>query len=149
MTSAAYEQDGEAAKRIAAVIPYYPFKGIARFYDITGFLTRPDIYLKDMLAAIPALQAVIGDVPALTLEQVEIQLKYDVYIHKEKEMIEKMALLEDQIIPDSFNYDKLTALSNEARQKLTKIRPRTLGQAGRISGVNPSDVQILLVYMGR
>ncbi len=60
-----------------------------------------------------------------------------------------MSALEDLVIPDSFNYDKLNALSNEARQKLAKIRPHTLGQASRISGVNPSDVQILMVYMGR
>jgi tRNA uridine 5-carboxymethylaminomethyl modification enzyme len=60
-----------------------------------------------------------------------------------------MSQLENQLIPDSFDYDKLNALSNEARQKFLKIRPRTLGQASRISGVNPSDVQILMVYMGR
>ena len=60
-----------------------------------------------------------------------------------------MATLEDLQIPEIFNYDKLTALSTEARQKLSKIKPRTLGQASRISGVNPSDVQILMVYMGR
>ena len=60
-----------------------------------------------------------------------------------------MASLEELVIPDSFNYTKLTALSTEARQKLEKIRPQTLGQASRISGVNPSDVQILMVFMGR
>ena len=76
-------------------------------------------------------------------------MKYDVYIEKEKELVKKMATLEDLSIPEAFNYDKLSALSNEARQKLAKIKPRTLGQASRISGVNPSDVQILMVYMGR
>jgi len=60
-----------------------------------------------------------------------------------------MNLLEDQLIPDNFNYDKIVSLSNESRQKFNKIKPRTLGQASRISGVNPSDVQILMVYMGR
>ena len=83
------------------------------------------------------------------LEQVEIQVKYDVYIKKEQELITKMSTLEDLNIPETFNYDKLTAMSIEARQKLMKIKPRTLGQASRISGVNPSDMQILVVYMGR
>jgi tRNA uridine 5-carboxymethylaminomethyl modification enzyme len=85
----------------------------------------------------------------LALEQVEIQVKYDVYIEKEQELVKKMSTLEHLTIPESFNYDKLTAISTEARQKLTKIKPRTLGQASRISGVNPSDVQILMVFMGR
>jgi tRNA uridine 5-carboxymethylaminomethyl modification enzyme len=84
-----------------------------------------------------------------TLEQAEIQLKYDTYITKEKELVAKMSQLEELLIPDNFNYEKLVSLSNEARQKFNKIRPRTLGQASRISGVNPSDVQILMVYMGR
>ena len=83
------------------------------------------------------------------MEQVEIQLKYNSYIEKEKELALKMGQLEDLLIPESFNYEKLNSLSNEAKQKFTKIKPRTLGQASRISGVNPSDVQILMVYMGR
>jgi tRNA uridine 5-carboxymethylaminomethyl modification enzyme len=102
-----------------------------------------------MINAIPQLKDSIGNVDPLVIEQVEIQVKYDIYIEKEQELVAKMATLEDLIIPDSFNYDKLTALSTEARQKMSKIRPRTLGQASRISGVNPSDVQILMVYMGR
>ncbi len=64
-------------------------------------------------------------------------------------MVSRMRALEDQLIPDNFNYEKLSSLSNEARQKFRKIKPQTLGQASRISGVNPSDVQILMVYMGR
>jgi tRNA uridine 5-carboxymethylaminomethyl modification enzyme len=60
-----------------------------------------------------------------------------------------MSQLEELQIPDSFNYDRIASLSNEAMQKFKKIKPRTLGQASRISGVNPSDVQILMVYMGR
>lgn len=112
-------------------------------------LLRPGIGLKEMIAAIPSLGEQIGDVDSLILEQVEIQVKYDVYIEKEQEMVQKMSSLEELMIPETFNYEKLTAISTEARQKLTKIKPRTLGQASRISGVNPSDVQILMVYMGR
>jgi len=83
------------------------------------------------------------------LNQAEIQIKYEVYIQKEKELVKKMAQLEDLLIPDNFNYDRVSSLSTEALQKFKKIKPRTLGQASRISGVNPSDVQILMVYMGR
>jgi tRNA uridine 5-carboxymethylaminomethyl modification enzyme len=83
------------------------------------------------------------------LEQTEVQLKYSTYIEKEKQMVEKMSQLENLAIPSNFNYDQLVSLSNEARQKFKKIQPRTLGQASRISGVNPSDVQILLLFMGR
>ncbi len=112
-------------------------------------LLRPGVGIKDMLAAIPALNEAIGEVDPLVLEQVEIQLKYDIYIEKEQELVTKMSSLEGLMIPETFNYEKLTAISTEARQKLSKIKPRTLGQASRISGVNPSDVQILMVYMGR
>ncbi|MNE76731.1 tRNA uridine 5-carboxymethylaminomethyl modification enzyme MnmG [compost metagenome] len=70
-------------------------------------------------------------------------------MEKEKEMAEKMRYMEELIIPDQFNYEKVQAISTEARQKLTRIRPHTLGQASRISGVNPSDIQILMVHMGR
>ncbi len=82
-------------------------------------------------------------------QQAEIQIKYSTYIQKEKELVDKMALLENLSIPEDFNYEKLVSLGNEAKQKFKKIQPRTLGQASRISGVNPSDVQILMVYMGR
>jgi tRNA uridine 5-carboxymethylaminomethyl modification enzyme len=112
-------------------------------------LLRPGVGLKEMIAAIPALCDKINESDPLILEQVEIQVKYDIYIEKEQELVAKMAALEELQIPETFNYDKLSAISTEARQKLNKIKPRTLGQASRISGVNPSDVQILMVYMGR
>lgn len=112
-------------------------------------LLRPNINLKDLITALPKLAEHLGGYDSLTLEQVEIQVKYDMYIEKEKDLVKKLSSLEDLMIPETFNYDKLTALSTEARTKLNKVKPRTLGQAGRISGVNPSDVQILMVYMGR
>jgi tRNA uridine 5-carboxymethylaminomethyl modification enzyme len=112
-------------------------------------LLRPNVGLKELINQIPNLAKEVNCTDDLVLEQVEIQTKYEVYIEKEKELVLKMAALEDLIIPDSFNYEKLSALSAEAKQKFIKIKPRTLGQASRISGVNPSDVQILMVYMGR
>lgn len=115
---------------------------------ISKLLLRPEIGIQDLIAQLPALASLKKYTP-IELEQAEIQIKYEVYIEKERELVKKMATLEDQVIPDSFDYHKLSSLSMEARQKLDKIRPRTLGQASRISGVNPSDVQILMVYMGR
>ena len=112
-------------------------------------LLRPMVGLKQMINYIPKVKELLSDFDNETLEQAEIQIKYETYIEKEKELVSKMSQLEDLIIPDSFNYEKLVSLSNEARQKFTKIKPRTLGQASRISGVNPSDVQILMVFMGR
>jgi tRNA uridine 5-carboxymethylaminomethyl modification enzyme len=112
-------------------------------------LLRPNIGLEAMVNALPKLQTAMKVFDRETLEQVEILTKYETYINKERELVAKMGQLEDLIIPESFSYDKLVSLSNEARQKFTKIRPRTLGQASRISGVNPSDVQILMVFMGR
>jgi tRNA uridine 5-carboxymethylaminomethyl modification enzyme len=112
-------------------------------------LLRPMVGLKEMISHIPRVKEALAGFDAETLEQAEIQIKYDTYIEKERELVSKMSQLEDLVIPDNFNYEKLSSLSNEARQKFTKIKPRTLGQASRISGVNPSDVQILMVFMGR
>ena len=112
-------------------------------------LLRPGISLKPMMDAVVELKNELHNFETEILEQAEIQLKYDTYIEKEKELVLKMSQLENLIIPDSFNYNKLSSLSNEARQKFTKIQPKTLGQASRISGVNPSDIQILMLYMGR
>lgn len=112
-------------------------------------LLRPSVNLSAMLQSLPELQAVFNNKDADHLEQAEIQIKYERYIAKEQELVEKMSQMEDLIIPDSFDYDRLQALSSEARQKFKKVKPRTIGQAGRISGVNPSDIQILMVYMGR
>ena len=112
-------------------------------------LLRPDVYLKDLVKQVPELNQMLSEADPLVLEQAEIRIKYEVYLEKEQELAKKMATLEDLRIPENFNYSKLTALSTEARQKLAKIKPETLGQAGRISGVNPSDVQILMVFMGR
>lgn len=112
-------------------------------------LLRPGIQLHELINASPTLQQLTATNNREILEQVEIQVKYDVYIEKEKDLVQRMGQLEDLEIPSSFDYDKISSLSTEALQKFKKIKPRTLGQASRISGVNPSDVQILMVYMGR
>jgi len=122
---------------------------IAQKQKIVQVLLRPGVTLEGMIEASSRLRETFGNYSGEVVEQVEIQVKYDIYINKERELVEKMSQLDDLVIPDTFNYEKIHSLSNEARQKFTKIRPGTLGQASRISGVNPSDVQILMVYMGR
>lgn len=83
------------------------------------------------------------------IEQAEIQVKYSGYIDKEKNNAEKLNRLEDIRIPENFDYSAIQSISFEGREKLKKIKPRTISQASRISGVSPSDVSVLLVYMGR
>ena len=112
-------------------------------------LLRPGIQLKNMIEGISILKNKLSGYDPESIHQAEIQIKYAVYLEKEEEMVLKMSSLENQVIPDSFKYENIVSLSNEARQKFIKIKPQTLGQASRISGVNPSDVQILMVYMGR
>jgi tRNA uridine 5-carboxymethylaminomethyl modification enzyme len=116
---------------------------------ISRAILRPNVNLPSLIKVVPGLQESLAGISTDALEQAEIQIKYERYIEKEQEIVEKMSQLENMAIPASFDYDRISALSNEALQKFKKIKPATLGQASRISGVNPSDVQILMVYMGR
>ena len=113
-------------------------------------LSRPQIDLEDFLkfhkvAAYVAEHNLDREV----IEQAEIQVKYSGYIEKEKNHADKLNRLEDAIIPDNFDFDKIKSISIEAKQKLNKIRPKTIAQASRISGVSPSDISVLLIHMGR
>ena len=85
----------------------------------------------------------------MMLEQLEIEIKYGGYIDREKENVAKMKRLEDKQIPEQLDYHKVKGLSFEGRDKLSAIRPSTIAQAGRISGIRQSDIHVLLVYMGR
>src|SRR5579862_2074467 len=112
-------------------------------------LLRPAIDLFSMSREVPRLGEALAGFSREALQQSEIQVKYEIYIEKEKHLAERISQLEGLNIPENFNYDRIPALSAEALQKFKKIRPSSLGQASRISGVNPCDVQILMVYMGR
>jgi tRNA uridine 5-carboxymethylaminomethyl modification enzyme len=116
---------------------------------VEKILLRPNLQLKDIIQHVPKVKEAISRFDKESIEQAEIQTKYQVYIDKEKELVDRMRQMEDLVIPDSFDYQKIQALGIEAREKLNRIKPQTLGQASRISGINPSDVQILMVYMGR
>lgn len=122
---------------------------ISEKQKIQKALLRPDVELHQLTEAVSELDTLLSDYSADSLEQASIQVKYEVYIEKEKELVKRMSQLEELEIPETFDYKKIVSLGNEAREKLTRIRPRTLGQASRISGINPSDVQILMVFMGR
>ena len=112
--------------------------------------TRPQLAFDD-LKDIAALKEFVNtnEIDAEIIDQAEIHLKYSGYIDKEKNNADKLNRLENVLIPSSFDYHKLNSLSTEARQKLTKIKPTSISQASRISGVSPSDISVLLVYMGR
>ena len=89
----------------------------------------------------------MGNASINTKEQAEINIKYKGYIEKERDNVAKLLRLETIKIPDDFDYSKLGSLSMEARQKLNKIQPKTIAQAGRISGVSPADINVLLIYL--
>lgn len=119
---------------------------------LNSLITRPGITMEDILEmSIDAkklaaeLMSQHGDI----VSQTEIQLKYDGYISREEDVAKKMNRLEEVKIPEDLNYKKLSSLSTEAKEKLTDLRPVTIGQASRISGVSPSDISVLLVFLGR
>jgi tRNA uridine 5-carboxymethylaminomethyl modification enzyme len=110
-------------------------------------LSRPQININDLTKVHHGLQNMVEGLDNETLEQVEIKVKYDSYFEKELDLVGKMKKMEDKVINSEFDYSKLVSLSKEAREKLRNIKPRTLGQASRISGVTPSDISVLLVHM--
>jgi tRNA uridine 5-carboxymethylaminomethyl modification enzyme len=115
-------------------------------------LLRPQVYLKDIAAICDDLQYYIGEMysPAEELmECADIAIKYEGYIERERELADKIQRLEDIKIPNLFDYSTIKSISTEARQKLIRIKPATIGQASRIPGISPADISVLLVFMGR
>lgn len=114
-------------------------------------LSRPQVTIKDLAAILPSLQDFMDNhsIREEIVEAAEIMIKYSGYIDRERLLAEKLSRLENLVIAGKFNYEELTNLSTEARQKLSKIQPRTIGQASRISGVSPADINVLLILMGR
>ena len=112
-------------------------------------LTRPQVSLQDLRKIDPVLDQLLAPQSRETLEDTEINAKYESYFEKENDIVNKMRRMEDQEINPEFDYHMMVSLSKEAREKLMKIKPRTLGQASRISGVTPSDISVLMVHLGR
>jgi tRNA uridine 5-carboxymethylaminomethyl modification enzyme len=139
----------EAANQVIVPRGTSPLKQKVKLFDV---LLRPQLNLADLLPLSATVQTLIGtfdDLRDEVVEQVEINCKYDGYLAKEREMAEKLNRLEDVPLDLGTDYHRLTSLSIEARQKLDKVRPTTLGQASRISGVSPADLSVLMVYLGR
>jgi len=112
-------------------------------------LSRPHVGLENIRPYLPQLEGLLSQFDEETINLAEVDVKYRGYIEREQEMVDKMNRLEDLILHDNFDYSRISSLSHESREKLTRMRPRTLGQASRISGVSPSDISVLLVHMGR
>ena len=122
---------------------------IVQKVKLHNILLRPQVDIPSLAAALPELQRFLAPYEREFTELAEISLKYEGYIKKEEELVSKMSRLEDLHLHADFDYTAVHGLSIEARQKLARTRPRTIGQAGRISGVSPSDVSVLLVHLGR
>ena len=119
---------------------------------IVQLLLRPQISIIDLVKSSMPLSNFLKLQENMTdeiMEEAEILIKYEGYVEKEREIAERINKLEEIILYEDFDYHKIKSLSSEAREKLTKIKPRTLGQASRISGVSPSDISVLMVYLGR
>lgn len=112
-------------------------------------VTRPQIGILDLIEHVPVLKQHLSKYEKEFLEQAEISVKYGGYISKEYDQVQKMDKIENVRLKQDFDYMSLPSLSMEARQKLTKIKPETLGQASRISGVSPADISVLMIYLGR
>jgi tRNA uridine 5-carboxymethylaminomethyl modification enzyme len=116
---------------------------------IVSLLSRPQVGINDVRNVSPAFNELLNPFDQETIEQAEIKIKYESYFEKEQEIVNKMQKMEDKDINPNFDYSQLVSLSKEAREKLLKIKPRTLGQASRISGVSPSDISVLMVHISK
>lgn len=123
--------------------------GITQNVKMFQLITRPQIGFADLRKSDSIFDKMLNLYDKETVEQAEIKIKYESYFEKEMEIVDKMKRMEDHAINPEFNYLNLVSLSKEAREKLMKIKPRTLGQASRISGVSPSDISVLMVHMAR
>jgi len=117
-----------------------------RYFNV---LSRPNVSIKDIAKVDSSVSSFIKDFDNETIEQAEILMKYEGYIERERENAEKVKRLEELKIAVDFNYDSIVSLGLEAREKFKKYRPSSIGQASRISGINPADISVLLIKMGR
>jgi tRNA uridine 5-carboxymethylaminomethyl modification enzyme len=122
---------------------------VSQKVKLISLLLRPQVDIRSLARALPELDRFLTAFDPEFVELAEINLKYEGYIRKEEEMAQRVSRLEDLFLREDFDYAAITALSKEARDKLAKVRPRTIGQATRISGVSPADVSVLLVHLGR
>ena len=124
-------------------------KEISQKGKLHQILLRPHITMSELGWVMPRVGEFLKQFDKEIMETAEINMKYAGYIKKEQEMVDKMNRLESVKLHEHIDYHEMTSLSSEAREKLTAVKPMTIGQASRISGVSPSDISVLLVYMGR
>ncbi|MFD2872790.1 tRNA uridine-5-carboxymethylaminomethyl(34) synthesis enzyme MnmG [Mucilaginibacter ximonensis] len=121
-----------------------PVTQAARAFNL---ISRPQVNIHDLTRVSDDFKTYLSKFDTETIEQAEIKIKYESYFEKEMDIVERMKKMEDKEINPDFNYHQMQSLSKEAREKLMKIKPRTLGQASRISGVSPSDISVLMVHI--
>jgi len=139
----------DVANRILTIKESAPINQQVR---LSSLITRPNITMEEifeMNATVKSEAAILTESHAEIVSQTEIQLKYDGYINREQDVAKKMNRLEEVKIPPTLDYWSLVSLSSEAKEKLTALKPATIGQASRVSGVSPSDVSVLLIFLGR
>ena len=122
---------------------------ISQQVKLSSLITRPHITLVDLATISNSVSSLFNEYPVETIEQAEILMKYEGYIDREQEHASKLDRLESLLIPESLSYDAIKSISIEAKQKLSSSKPKTIGQASRISGVSPSDISVLLIHLGR
>jgi tRNA uridine 5-carboxymethylaminomethyl modification enzyme len=122
---------------------------IAQKTKVALILSRPHIGIENIRACLPQLEESLTPYDEETISLAEVDTKYRGYIEREQDMVDKMNRLDELLLHETMDYARIKSLSHESREKLTRMRPRTLGQASRISGVSPSDISVLLVHMGR
>jgi tRNA uridine 5-carboxymethylaminomethyl modification enzyme len=122
---------------------------LAQQVKLSAVLTRPNVTLNDLSSASTTLSDKLNDLNADVVEQAEILIKYEGYIQREQELALKFEKLDGFVLPADIDYHVMKSLSIESRQKLSAIKPVTLGQASRISGVSPSDISVILININR
>ena len=122
---------------------------ISQQVKLSSLITRPHITMLDLATISSPVSSLFNEYPLETIEQAEILMKYEGYIDREQEHASKLDRLESLLIPESLSYDAIKSISIEAKQKLSSAKPKTIGQASRISGVSPSDISVLLIHLGR
>lgn len=133
--------------KMNAVLAEVGSSALVQKTKLSNVLARPQVNIQDIIKGDNEFAQFVASFDEETIEQAEINLKYESYFEKEVEIVNRMKKMEDREINPNFDYTQLTSLSIEARQKLAKVKPRTLGQASRISGVSPSDISVLMVHM--
>ena len=133
------------SEEISAMLTEKGMPPLSTGISLASLLRRPQLSYRDIMPFDPEG----GKMPRDVMEEVEIELKYSGYIEKQLRQIKEAAKMEERLIPEGTDYSEINGLRLEAREKLGKIRPRSLGQAARISGVSPADMAALMIYLGR